>query len=84
LLFAHIGTPHCPESGEPMSQQTPTEIIDRLMEMKTGTRVMLLAPVVSHQKGEFRDVIEKLARTNPSRACGWRYNQLRSVSTRPH
>ncbi|MFM1556138.1 MAG: excinuclease ABC subunit UvrA [Limisphaerales bacterium] len=68
LLYAHVATPHCPESGEPMSQQTPTEIIDRLMELKTGTRVMLLAPVVSHQKGEFRDVIEKLAREGFVRA----------------
>ena len=68
LLYAHVATPHCPESGEPMSQQTPTEIIDRLMELKTGMRVMLLAPVVSHQKGEFRDVIEKLAREGFVRA----------------
>ena len=68
LLYAHVATPHCPESGEQMSQQTPTEIIDRLMAMKTGTRVMLLAPVVSHQKGEFRDVIEKLAREGFVRA----------------
>ena len=68
LLFAHIGRPHCPESGEPMSSQTPTEIIDRLVAMKEGTRLMLLAPVVSHQKGEFRDVIEKLAREGFVRA----------------
>lgn len=68
LMYAHVATPHCPESGEPMSQQTPTEIIDRLMELKTGTRLMLLAPVVSHQKGEFRDVIEKLAREGFVRA----------------
>jgi excinuclease ABC subunit A len=68
LLYAHVATPHCPESGGPMSQQTPTEIIDRLMDLKTGTRVMLLAPVVSHQKGEFRDVVEKLAREGFVRA----------------
>ena len=68
LLYAHVATPHCPESGGPMSQQTPTEIIDRLMDLKTGTRVMLLAPVVSHQKGEFRDVLEKLAREGFVRA----------------
>jgi len=68
LLYAHVGTPHCPESGESMSQQTPTEIIDRIMEMKAGTRVMLLAPVITHQKGEFRDVIEKLAREGFVRA----------------
>ena len=68
LLFAHIGQPHCPDSGEPMSQQTATEIIDRLMANDPGTRLMILAPVVSHQKGEFRDVIEKLAREGFVRA----------------
>jgi len=68
LLYAHIGQPHCPDSGEPMSQQTPTEIIAKLMELPAGTRLMLLAPVVEHQKGEFRDVIEKLAREGFVRA----------------
>ena len=68
LLYAHIGRPHCPDTGEPLTSQTPTEIIDRIMTMKEGTRLMLLAPVVSHQKGEFRDVIEKLAREGFVRA----------------
>ena len=68
LLFAHLGQPYCPESGEPMAQQTPTEIIDRLMAMPDGTRLMLLAPVIRFQKGEFRDVIEKLAREGFVRA----------------
>jgi len=68
LLFAHVGRPHCPDSGEPMSRQTATEIIDRILALRKGTRLMLLAPVVSHQKGEFRDVIEKLAREGFVRA----------------
>ena len=68
LLYAHVGQPHCPESGKPMASQTPTEIIDRLMALPEGTRLMLLAPVVQHQKGEFRDVIEKLAREGFVRA----------------
>ena len=55
LLYAHIGQPHCPDSGEPMSQQTPTEIIGKLMVLPKKTRLMLLAPIVEHQKGEFRD-----------------------------
>ena len=59
----------CPESGKPMASQTPTEIIDRLMALPEGTRLMLLAPVVQHQKGEFRDVIEKLAREGFVRAA---------------
>ena len=68
LVYAHIGRPHCPDKGEPMSQQTPTQIIDRLLKLPKGTRLMLLAPVVRHQKGEFRDVIEKLARDGFVRA----------------
>ena len=68
LLYAHVGQPHCPESGEPMSSQTPTQIIDRLLKLPEGTRLMLLAPVINHQKGEFRDVIEKLAREGFVRA----------------
>ena len=68
LLYAHVGQPHCPDSGEPMSSQTSTQIIDRLLELPKGTRLMLLAPVISHQKGEFRDVIEKLAREGFVRA----------------
>ena len=68
LLYAHIGRPHCPDKGEPMSRQTPTQIIDRLLALPKGTRLMLLAPVVSHQKGEFRDIIENLARDGFVRA----------------
>ena len=68
LLYAHVGQPHCPESGERMSSQTSTQIIDRLLKLPEGTKLMLLAPVVNHQKGEFRDVIEKLAREGFVRA----------------
>jgi excinuclease ABC subunit A len=68
LLYAHVGQPHCPVSGEPIRHQTPTEIIDRLMTLPARTRLMLLAPVVRQQKGEFRDVIERLAREGFVRA----------------
>jgi len=68
LLFAHIGQPHCPDSGEAMSQQTPEEIVDKLITLPEKTRLMVAAPVVEHQKGEFRDVIEKMAREGFVRA----------------
>ncbi len=68
LLFAHIGQPHCPESGEPMSRQTPEEIVDKLVALPEKTRLMVAAPVVQHQKGEFRDVIERMAREGFVRA----------------
>ena len=68
LLYAHVGQPHCPDSGKLMASQTSTQVIDRLLELPEGTRLMILAPVISHQKGEFRDVIEKLAREGFVRA----------------
>jgi len=68
LLFAHIGQPHCPDSGEPMSQQTPQEIADKLLALPPKSRLMVAAPVVELQKGEFRDVIERLAREGFVRA----------------
>ncbi len=68
LLFAHIGQPHCPESGEPIKHQSTTDIIDKILALPPKTRVMVLAPVVQDQKGEFRDVIERLAREGFVRA----------------
>src|SRR5213594_989510 len=68
LLFAHVGQPHCPASGEPITHQTTSDIVDRVLALAPKTRVMLLAPVVQAQKGEFRDVIERLAREGFVRA----------------
>ncbi|MSU42393.1 MAG: excinuclease ABC subunit UvrA [Pedosphaera sp.] len=68
LLFAHIGQAHCPASGVAMSKQTPTEIADRILSLPAKSQVMLLSPVVQHQKGEFRDVIERMAREGFVRA----------------
>ncbi|MCP5517860.1 MAG: excinuclease ABC subunit UvrA [Verrucomicrobiales bacterium] len=62
LLYAHLGEPHCPVSGEPITSQTSSEIVDKILELPAKSRVMLLAPVVRGQRGEFRDVIERLAR----------------------
>jgi excinuclease ABC subunit A len=68
LLFAHVGQPHCPVSGQPISRRTTTDIVDEIAALPPRTRVMLLAPVVEKQKGEFRDVIERLARDGFVRA----------------
>ena len=68
LLFAHIGQAHCPDSGELMSKQTPQEIVDKLLAYPEKTRLMVAAPIVEHQKGEFRDVIERMAREGFVRA----------------
>jgi excinuclease ABC subunit A len=68
LLFANVGQPHCPASGEPISRQTTSDIVDKILALPPKTRVVLLAPVVVKQKGEFRDVIERLAREGFVRA----------------
>jgi excinuclease ABC subunit A len=68
LLFANIGRAHCPESGEPIARQTTSDIVDKILGLPPRSRIMILAPVVSQQKGEFRDVIERLAREGFVRA----------------
>jgi excinuclease ABC subunit A len=68
LLFAHVGQPHCPESGVPIVAQTTTDIVDKIYALPAKTRVMILAPVVRDQKGEFRDVVERLGREGFVRA----------------
>ena len=59
LLWARVGTPHCPECGEPVLRQSATQIVDRLLEMEEGSRVQILAPLVRGRKGEFRDLFER-------------------------
>src|SRR5436853_3508454 len=68
LLFAHVGQPYCPETGVPIIRQTTSDIVDKILALSPRTRVMLLAPVVREQKGEFRDVIERLSREGFVRA----------------
>jgi excinuclease ABC subunit A len=62
LLYAHVGQAHCPETGVPISTQSTSDIVDKILALPPKTKVMLLAPVVRRQKGEFRDVFERLAR----------------------
>src|SRR5687767_1863151 len=68
LLFANVGQPHCPDSGVPIVPQTTSDIVDKVLALPPKTRVMLLAPVVRDEKGEFRDVVERLAREGFVRA----------------
>jgi excinuclease ABC subunit A len=68
LLYAHIGQPYCPETGVPIVTQTTSDIVDKILALPPRTRVMLLAPVVREQRGEFRDVVERLGREGFVRA----------------
>ena len=68
LLYAHIGQPYCPETGVPIITRTTSDIVDNILKLPPRSRVMILAPVVRDLKGEFRDVIERLAREGFVRA----------------
>jgi len=68
LLFARIGVPHCPVCGKPVSRRTPEDIIDEVMKLTTGARLMILAPIVKSKKGEFAHVPEQYRRLGYARA----------------
>ncbi len=67
LLYARAGRPHCPECGEPISRQSPQQIVDRLLALPEGTRFQVLAPVVRGRKGEYADLFRQLAGQGLSR-----------------
>ncbi|MEG2577991.1 MAG: excinuclease ABC subunit UvrA, partial [Glutamicibacter sp.] len=68
LLWARVGRPHCPICHEPISKQTPQQIVDQLMELPEKTRFQILAPVVRSRKGEFVDLFAELSSKGFARA----------------
>ncbi|HEX2094961.1 MAG TPA: excinuclease ABC subunit UvrA [Longimicrobiaceae bacterium] len=68
LLWARVGTPHCPSCGEPVRRQSATQIVDQVLEWPEGTRIEVLAPLVRGRKGEFRDLFEEMLRKGFVRA----------------
>jgi excinuclease ABC subunit A len=68
LLFARAGRPHCPVCGEPITRQTPQQIVDQLRELPEGTRFQVLAPVVRGRKGEYADLFRELQSKGFARA----------------
>ncbi len=68
LLYARAGRPHCPVCGEPVTRQTPQQIVDRLLELPERTRFQILAPVVRARKGEYVDLFGELQTKGFSRA----------------
>ncbi len=60
LLFSSIGQPHCQQCGLPITKQSQEQIVTNILELPTGERVMILAPVVRGRKGEFKKELEKL------------------------
>jgi len=58
LLFARAGHPHCPQCGRPIERQTVQQIVDSILDMPPGKRLMVLAPVVRDRKGEYQKTFE--------------------------
>ncbi len=62
LLFARIGKPHCPKCGRLVLKQTINQILDQILKLKKGTRINLLAPIISDKKGEHQHVLQEILR----------------------
>ncbi len=60
LLYASVGTPHCPNCGRPIARQTTSQIVERILELGRGERVTVMAPVVRGRKGEFKDLLDQI------------------------
>ena len=68
LLFARIGTPHCPICGRDVVRRTPQSIVDSIMNFREGSRLILLAPIAKAKKGEFAHIPEEFAKKGFARA----------------
>ena len=62
LLYARIGTPHCPNCGKKIEKQTIDQIIDKVMELEEGTKIQVLAPVIRGKKGEYTKLLENFVK----------------------
>ena len=60
LLWASVGKPHCPQCGHEISRQSADQIVERIVALKPGERITVLAPLVRGRKGEFREELESL------------------------
>src|SRR6202050_175941 len=60
LLYASVGTPHCPNCGRPIARQSAEQIVQRILELGKGERVTVMAPIVRGRKGEFKDLLDQL------------------------
>ncbi len=68
VLYARVGRGHCPRCGRPITAQTREQIIQRIAALPAGTPLMVLAPLIRRQKGEYRDLFEELLKQGFVRA----------------
>ena len=67
LLFARIGTPHCPTCGKKIEQQSAQQIVDTILSQPEGTKINLLAPLIRGRKGEYRQIGKQIAQSGFAR-----------------
>ncbi|MBI2879897.1 MAG: excinuclease ABC subunit UvrA, partial [Candidatus Rokubacteria bacterium] len=67
VLYARIGVPHCPSCGQPIAAQTVQQMVDRVLTLPAGAKLLLLAPVVRGRKGEYRKLFFDLRRQGYAR-----------------
>ena len=63
LLYARIGIPHCPVCGREIKQQTIDQIVDKVMELETGTKIQVLAPIARGKKGEYAKELDSIRKS---------------------
>ncbi len=62
ILFARVGVPHCHRCGRPITTQTVEQIVDRIMQLESGTKIVILSPLVTQKKGSHNKLFRKLRR----------------------
>jgi len=67
LLFARVGHPHCPRCGREITMQTVQQIVDAVQKLPEGSRIMILAPLISDRKGEYQSVFDDLRKAGYAR-----------------
>ena len=67
LLYARIGHPHCPQCGDPISQQSAEQIIDVVMALPQGTKIQVMSPIVRGRKGEYKKTFDEIRQEGFSR-----------------
>ena len=68
VLYARVGRGHCPQCGRPVTAQSREQIVARIAELPAGTPLLMLAPLIRRQKGEYRDLFEDLLKQGFVRA----------------
>ena len=63
ILFARVGTPYCPNGHGPIERQTTDQIVDAAKQMPDGTKLQILAPIIRGRKGEYKSVVQDIAKS---------------------